>query len=312
MTVNIIDPHLHLFNRSRGDYHWLKTQNPPFWSDKSIIQQDFTVEELNNALQASNKIKLAGFVHIEAGFDNAKPWRELEYIESMPYQKNRTVASIDLLAPPEHFQALLQRLQQYQSLIGARHILDEQAATILADKNAQQNFASLNQITGFIFELQLPLADESAMNVMPLLTQTITENSQLSFIINHAGFPPTMVPKDIRSDAWHLWQKNICELAKSPNVFIKCSGWEMADRHYTMSWFSQVTSFCLNEFSIKRVMLASNFPLCLLGKEVGKKLRHKSYVSYWQDIIESTIIKQCSENEKSALLYSNALGIYKI
>ncbi|MEY8251631.1 MAG: hypothetical protein RPR91_04535, partial [Colwellia sp.] len=61
---------------------------------------------------------------------------------------------------------------------------------------------------------------------------------------------------------------------------------------------------------------ASNFPLCLLGKkhgkEVGKKLRHKSYVSYWQDIIESTVIKQCSENEKSALLYSNALGIYKI
>ncbi len=316
MTINIIDPHLHLFDRSCGDYHWLKTQNPPFWPDKSLIQQDFAIEELNNTLQVSNKIKLAGFVHIEAGFDNAKPWRELEYIESIPCQKNRTIASINLLAPPEQFQASILRLQQYQSLIGTRHIFDEQAFTILADQNAQQHFANLNKGSDFIFELQLPLSDESAINVMPLLMQTITKNSQLRFIINHAGFPPKMAPKDINGDAWLLWQKHISELAKYPNVLIKCSGWEMQDRHYKMSWFSEVTSFCINTFSIERVMLASNFPLCLLGKkvgkEVGKKLSHKSYVSYWQDILESTVIKQCSENEKSALLYGNALHIYKI
>ena len=320
MTVNIIDPHLHLFNLSRGDYHWLKTQNPPFWPDKALIQKNFTVTELNDSMRTSNQIKLAGFIHIEAGFDNAQPWRELEYIESIPCQNNRTVASIDLLATPEHFRVTLQKLQQYQSLIGARHILDEQAATILANKNAQQNFAHLNEITDFIFEVQLPLADESAINVMPLLSQTITTNSQLKFIINHAGFPPKRVPKDINSHAWHLWQQHINELAKYPNVFIKCSGWEMTDRHYAMSWFSQVCQFCINEFSIERVMLASNFPLCLLGKKVGKEaskergkqLSNKSYGSYWQDILESTVIKQCSENEKSALLCRNALGIYKL
>ena len=328
MTVNIIDPHLHLFNLSRGDYHWLKTQNPPFWPDKTLIQNDFSVEELNDSLHASNKIKLAGFVHIEAGFDNAQPWRELEYIESIPCQNNRTVANIDLLSMPEHFQASLLRLQQHQSLTGARHILDEQAATILVNKNTQQNFAKLNEITDFIFELQLPLADESAINVMPLLTHTISNNSQLCFIINHAGFPPKRAPKDIRSDAWHLWQQHLTELAKYPNVFIKCSGWEMTDRHYKMSWFSEVTAFCLNTFSIDRVMLASNFPLCLLGKEPGKKLgkevgkevgnklsselNNKSYDSYWQDILESKVIEQCSKNEKSALLYSNALRIYKL
>ena len=177
MTVNIIDPHLHLFNRSLGDYHWLKTQNPPFWPDKSLIQKDFTVEALNNALQVSNKIKLAGFVHIEAGFDNAKPWREIEYIDSIPCQNNRTVANIDLLSPPEHFQASLLRLQQYQSLIGARHILDEQAATILTNKNAQQNFAKLNEITDFIFELQLPLADESAINKLsPIIANYVSSS----------------------------------------------------------------------------------------------------------------------------------------
>ncbi|AAZ25887.1 amidohydrolase family protein [Colwellia psychrerythraea] len=316
MTVNIIDPHLHLFDRSRGDYHWLKSENPPFWPDKSLIRHDFDIEALNNTLHTNSKINLAGFVHIEAGFDNAEPWHELEYIESLPCQKNRTIASIDLLVTPEHFQATLQRLQQYQSLIGARHILDEQAAAILTNKNAQQNFAKLNEITDFIFELQLPLADESAINLIPLLTQTITTNSQLRFVINHAGFPPKRVPKDINCHAWQLWQQHISELAKYPNVFIKCSGWEMQDREYSMSWFSEVTSFCISTFSIERVMLASNFPLCLLGKklgkEVGKELRHKSYVSYWQDILESTVIEQCSKNEKNALLFSNALRIYQL
>jgi predicted TIM-barrel fold metal-dependent hydrolase len=332
MTIKIIDPHLHLFNRSRGDYHWLKTQNPPFWSDKSIIQQDFSIDDINNSLLVNNKIKLSSFIHIEAGFDNTQPWRELEYIESFDCQNNRTIASIDLLATPEHFQATLQRLQQYQSLIGARHIFDEQAYTILTSHHAQQNFASLNEVANFIFELQLPLADEGAINVMPLLTETISNNSQLRFIINHAGFPPKASSKNISCDAWNLWQQHITELAKYPNVIVKCSGWEMQDRLYKMSWFSKVTSFCINTFSIERVMLASNFPLCLLGKKLGRRggqnlgrklgskldsnpdneLSNKDYESYWQDILESDVIKQCTESEKNALLYHNALRIYRL
>ncbi|WP_019029415.1 amidohydrolase family protein [Colwellia piezophila] len=326
MTVHIIDPHLHLFDRSSGDYHWLKSQNPPFWPDKSIIQKNFSIDDLTNSLAIAGNINLSGFVHIEAGFDNAKPWRELEYlenssldnlaIESVPYPKSRTVASIDLLASPLDFNNTLDKLQQHASMIGARHILDEQAYSILSNQNAQQNFASLNKITDFIFELQLSLADDSANKVMPLLIQTIANNSQLRFIINHAGLPPKKTPTTLYSNDWRLWKKHISELAKYPNVFIKCSGWEMADRQYQMSWFSAVTNFCIETFSIERVMLASNFPLCLLGKRLGEalgyKLGNKSYADYWQDILESSVIKQCSENEKSALLYDNALGIYKI
>ncbi|WP_033082814.1 amidohydrolase family protein [Colwellia psychrerythraea] len=321
MTVNIIDPHLHLFDRSQGDYHWLKSENPPFWPDKSIIQQDFSIDDLTNSFALVGNINLSGFVHIEAGFDNVHPWRELEYldnlaIENVPYPKCRTVASIDLLAPPLDFIKTLDILQQHSNMIGVRHILDEQAYSILTNQNAQINFASLNKLPYFIFELQLPLADENAMQVMPLLIETITNNAQLRFIINHAAFPP----KDIRGKAWLLWRKNISELALLPNVFIKCSGWEMADRQYEMSWFSGVTNFCIETFSIERVMLASNFPLCLLGRnldnEVGNKLAdkpdNKTYGRYWQDILQSSVIKQCSEKEKSALLYDNALGIYQL
>jgi len=80
------------------------------------------------------------------------------------------------------------------------------------------------------------------------------------------------------------------------------------------------------------VMLASNFPLCLLGRKLGRRvvqnlgiklgnkldsnlgneLTNKDYESYWLDILGSDVMKQCSEKEKSALLYHNALHIYQL
>ncbi len=314
MTIKIIDPHIHLFDRTRGDYHWLKSDNPPFWPDKSIIQQDFSISHLTNDFANNSEFSLSGFIHIEAGFNNDKPWRELKYLEglsidslgnkSLHAKPFRTIASIDLLALPNDFKLTLKKLQNHQSLIGVRHILDGQAYDILSNQQAQNNVTCLNEITDFIFELQLPLVDPSIRKVMPLLIETITQNSQLRFIINHAGFPPKRAPADLSSDDWSLWQKNIAELAQCSNVFIKCSGMEMVDRQYEMSWFSQIITYCIHQFSIERVMLASNFPLCLFSKQ--------AYHIYWQDIIESSIIKQCTEKEKSALLYNNALGIYSL
>jgi len=314
MTIKIIDPHLHLFDRSRGDYHWLNDENPPFWPDKSVLQRNFSIEDLINSLKNSltSEIKLSGFVHIEAGFNNQKPWYELDYIESIPLQNTscksyRTIASVDLLSSSDHFEKSLYNLQQHQSLIGVRHILDEQALTTLSSQLAQKNMSRLNEITDFIFELQLPLADKNVIDVMPLLTTMISKNNQLRFIINHAGFPPL----DINSSTFGLWQKNIQTLAKYPNLFIKCSGWEMTDRHYAMEWFGEVSRFCIEAFSIQRVMLASNFPLCLLHQKKESKVDN-TYASYWHNILQSEFIKQCNQNKKSALLYNNALRIYKL
>ncbi len=322
MTIKIIDPHIHLFDRIHGDYHWLKAENPPFWPDKSVIQRDFDIsditDDLANDLTNNDEFTLLGFVHIEAGFDNNKPWRELEYLDSLSLEcldneglvskAFRTIASIDLLASSQNFKLTLKKLQNHQSLIGVRHILDEEAYAILSSDKAQKNFSYLNEIIDFIFELQLPLAEQKMEEVMPLIIKTISQNSQLCFIINHAGFPS----EELDGQAWDIWQSNIAELAKHSNVYIKCSGMEMVDRQYQMSWFSAVTGYCIEKFSIERVMLASNFPLCLLAKGSGKKLSKKSYANYWQDILQSKVINSLCEKEKSALLCNNALRIYQL
>jgi predicted TIM-barrel fold metal-dependent hydrolase len=321
MTINIIDPHIHLFDLSQGDYHWLKSQNPPSWPDKVIIGRNFDLDDLTNslAINLTNdgdyndelivEVNLSGFVHIEAGFDNEKPWRELEYLDSSLHEKLvhkqcRTIANLDLLSSTKEFKFTLKKLQYHHSLVGVRHILDEDAFDILSNPQVQQNLSFLDEIKGFIFELQLPLADKITTSAIPILTETIAQNSQLRFIINHSGFPPKKRLTDRDSMPWSLWQKNILELAQYSNVFIKCSGMEMIERQYDMLWFSKVVRFCIHAFSIERVMLASNFPLCLFSK--------KSYRHYWLDVLQSSVIKQCCKKEKSALLYNNALKIYHI
>ena len=125
--MNIIDPHLHLFDLNKGQYHWLKAENPPFWPDKSVIAKNFREQNLKLA----PPLNLAGFVHIEAGFDNQQPWREIAWLEQNCQSNFRSVASLDITLMPEIFSQQLDKLLAYKSVVGIRHILDDEALSIL-------------------------------------------------------------------------------------------------------------------------------------------------------------------------------------
>ena len=90
--MKIIDPHLHLFDLTKGSYEWLQANNPPFWSDKALINRSFNEGDLS----LISPLSLAGFVHIEAGFDNQQPWRELNYLNNECQFPFAAIASIDL------------------------------------------------------------------------------------------------------------------------------------------------------------------------------------------------------------------------
>jgi hypothetical protein len=134
----IIDPHLHLFNLQKGNYAWLKPQNPPFWPDKHLINKSFIEADL--WLQQPNH--LSGFVHIEAGFDNQQPWREIDWLDQHCTLPFKSVAFADITTT--NFGAHVDQLKQYKSLAGIRHILDEQAEQILRTTLVHQHFALLS------------------------------------------------------------------------------------------------------------------------------------------------------------------------
>ncbi|MCW8834361.1 MAG: amidohydrolase family protein [Colwellia sp.] len=301
--MKIIDPHIHLFNLEQGDYHWLKAENPPFWPDKSIINKTFKASDLT----LSAPLKLAGFVHIEAGFDNIQPWRELAFIEEMSVEKTcniacKTIAAIELTLSSHKFKRCLEKVSAFNSFAGVRHILDKQALSLLTDKQVLSNFTLLNKFAmnfaqNLIFETQLAMTDHAAVNA---LCQVIRANPKLNFIINHGGFPP----EDSQTQEFEHWQSNLQKIASLPNTAIKCSGWEMIDRNYPIAWVNKSLTLIINIFGAKKVMLSSNFPLCLLSK--------KSYQEYWQSIITSDFFQALSEQEKNALCYDNALRWYSL
>jgi L-fuconolactonase len=290
--MNIIDPHLHLFALELGNYHWLKAENPPFWPDKHLINKTFDETDLS----LEWPLFLSGFVHIEAGFDNEQPWRELSALETSCNTPFRSIANIDLTKSNQQVNSVVEKLTKLQSFVGVRHLLDDQALALLSNKQVLNNMSTLND-KGLIFEVQLSLIDQ-----MPIaaLSAVIENNLNMRFIINHAGFPPT----DIHSLDWQRWHSNLTKLSLYPHVAIKCSGWEMTDRNYQPSWLNENLSQIFATFGAKKIMLASNFPLCLFS--------HESYQAYWQSLLSSSFFQALSEQEKSALCYDNALHWYSM
>ncbi|WP_166423564.1 amidohydrolase family protein [Paraglaciecola sp. 20A4] len=283
--MDIIDPHLHLFSLEQGQYDWLKPTNPPYWSDKNKINRNFSQQDLSLAPEQT----LVGFVHIEAGFDNAHPWRELDWLEqdcSLPF---KSVAGGDLTR--EDFPSLLSKLQTRSSLIGFRHILDEEANTLLSSAVFQQNLSLLAQHR-LSFDAQFSLQDECATQALCNILDTLP---QLRVIINHGGWPPAAK----KNKAWQQWYRQLSKLAQYPNVAIKLSGWEMPNRTYTPDDLLLCLTACLQTMGDKRVMLASNFPLTLF---------RCSYAELWQTYAQKLGL---SESLKTLLFCDNSLFWYR-
>jgi len=286
--MKIIDPHLHLFNLEQGDYQWLKADNPPFWPDKKKIFHSFTEKDL----QLPPPLELTGFVHIEAGFDNQQPWREIIWLEmscSLPF---RSIASINLLLPSNEFQQVVDKLCQYESVVGVRDILDDNAFAYLSNPVVQKNLAILAK-QQLIFECQMPLTDVVATTQ---LIKVLNELPTLKLVINHAGCPP----ENVNSEPWEDWQQSLQSLSNFKNISIKCSGFEMINRNYSATWQQRVINQCLKTFGLKKTMLASNFPLCLFK------------TNYQKGWLAHTENNQLSEATLELLCCKNAQRIYKI
>ncbi|NVK42544.1 MAG: amidohydrolase family protein [Oceanospirillaceae bacterium] len=280
--MQIIDPHLHLIALGEGDYDWLKPLQPPAWPDKAQLNRDY----LEADLKLPPPLELAGFVHIEAGFDNAAPWRELEWLQRHCRRPYRSIAFADLSRTD--FAEVLTRLRRYPSLAGIRHILDHRAAALLSLKPVA---AALEHLWAeqLIFEAQLAGTDNEGVEQ---LCRRMDALPDLRVCIGHGGFPPP------GPEHGAVWQTNLGRLAQFPGCAIKCSGWEMVERRWRPEWAERVVRILVELFGIERVMLASNFPVSELG--IG-------YGALWQWYGS---LSGFSSAEREALCYANAQRWY--
>lgn len=280
----IIDPHLHFFALNEGNYHWLKSENPPFWNDKSLIQRDFSSDDL----YLDARFKLKGFVHIEAGFDNHYPCRELEYLsQNIKHIAYRAIAYLDITQPTGDFKKALANLTHYTTLAGIRDITEGEDATRLLAPNVVSNLALLAS-QNLIFEAQFELAQTPICHQLVQYCKTIPN---LKCVINHAGL--------VTQETFDAWQANLAIITTMPNIWLKVSGFEIADRGYQTVWLQNIVDTLLQHFSANRLMFASNFPLCLFSK---------SYLKVWQDYQALSLLADTWQ----AMSHDTALHLYQL
>ena len=244
--MQIVDPHVHFFALQKGQYDWLKPHNPPFWPDKPVLCQNGSEQNLHGP-----GLTLQGVVHIEAGFDNARPWR-VEYLEQHVQVPLRTIAGYDLSGSDP--QASLAYLLPLTSVAGVRHILDDDAEAVLQAPGTMAHFKALAS-HNYLFEAQLAGTDTAGVTQLA----HCLKQSDAGCVLNHAGFAPS------DRQGYSLWRNNMALLAQNPQVAVKISGFEMlnSQRRWDPQFAARVMEDLLILFGPHRVMLASNFPLCL-------------------------------------------------
>ncbi|MCF2907679.1 amidohydrolase family protein [Pseudoalteromonas sp. DL2-H2.2] len=238
----IIDPHLHFFSLQQGQYHWLK-HTPPAWQNLDLIRQD----HLPEALSDLRDFTLEGCVHIEAGFDNDQPRRELDWLaEILPAPRYKAVGYAQIDAPNAQFRAQLDALR-HPSLIAVRDITEGHDAVRLQSPQVADNLAYLSEC-GLHFEAQFELSQHT---VVQHLCDIARQLPQLRIMLNHSGLV----------GQHDNWQDNAARLSALPHCAIKFSGHELLDHPLPLQ--AQLHSL-LNLFGRERVMFASNHPVCLI------------------------------------------------
>ncbi|MBM7070514.1 amidohydrolase family protein [Shewanella sp. 202IG2-18] len=282
MPQLIFDPHVHFIDLTKGHYHWLRNANECWLKNVNQIKKNFSVEDL----KLFPPFELDGFTHVEAGFDNTHPERELSFVSSIS-KKASLISYLALDTPPTIFEQKLSLFMLFQQFIGIRDISEGEDFRRLKVDSVVTNL-SLLESCQLIFEAQFNLDDHNAVTLFYSLAR---QRPKLKIVINHCGF--------VSPSNYESWSYSIKKLSQCQNIYIKFCGFEMLSQCVTSEFKQEVLDTLLESFSESRVMFASNVPLCLT---------QKTYQQIWQEYSEM----QLKPEVWRKLSYENAKRVYFI
>eukprot|EP01084_Bolivina_argentea_P207296 353710_1 len=120
----------------------------------------------------------------------------------------------------------------------------------------------------------------------------------LRIVINHCAYPVVDNLQDLV-----VWQDGIRLISKYNNVFIKLSGWVIADRKFNKDTMKYLAKIIIESFGVDRCMFASNFPV---DKPYGE------YDMYWDIYIQILQELQYNEKDIDKMVHKNAIRVYKL
>ena len=257
--MNIIDSHHHLWNLKVLDYVWLKQigKSKPF-GDPTSIQKNYVMKNFLSDVAKTNKINLAGSVHIQVDSALADPVSETSWLSKyMPSEiPSAIVGFVDLAK--ENAEDVIKRHLTYPKFRGVRQIIGKLEKrpdlsftneNLLLNKCWQKNFALLEK-HNLSFDLQL------YPEQMSEYAEFLSDFPRIPVVVDHAG-----CPYDQSDSGLSIWKKSLSSLAALPNLHIKLSGFGMYDKNWSSESTQIIFDSILENFTPNRIMWGSNFPV---------------------------------------------------
>ena len=296
--MQVVDPHIHLWDLKTHHYPWLANPQTSFLGDARDLKHDYLISDL---LREAGEVEVLKVVHVDANHDPADPVEETRWLQGIADGEGRgmpngIVAYADLSA--ENAEAVLEAHAAFSNTRGIRQILnvhekplyDYVGRHFMREPVWRRNFALLRR-HAMSFDMQLY---PSQMSDAATLAR---EHPETQFIVNHAGmFVDRTSPQGYRA-----WREGMRTLAACENVAVKISGLAMFDHAWTVESFRPYVLETIDTFGCERAMFASNFPVDRL---------FGSYGALWNTY--ALIVADATDSEKDALFRSNAERIYRI
>src|ERR1700733_7910963 len=297
--MQVIDPHIHLWDLKTHHYPWLENPGVSFVGDARELKHDYLIADL---LGEAGGIEILKVVHVEANHDPADPVEETRWLQGVANEAgsrgmpNGIVAAADLAA--KNAPQVLEAHAAFANTRGIRQILnvhekklfDYIGRHLMRDPVWRENFALLRRYN-LSFDLQLyPSQMEEAVALARAHADT-------QFIVNHAG----MFVDRNSVTGYRAWREGMRQLAGCVNVAVKISGLAMFDHKWSVESLRPYVLETIDTFGVERAMFASNFPVDRL---------FGTYEELWRAY--ASIVADASDAEKDALFCRNAERIYRI
>jgi len=272
-----IDSHQHFWKFNSSEYGWIE-------ESMKILQRDFLPQDLEPALKQQG---FEGSIAVQARQSMEETQCLLQMANETPWIKG-VVGWVNLCA--QDIENQLAELSQNKKLVGVRHVIHDEADDLFMLRDDFRNGISCLGKYGLTFDLLL------FPKHLKIAATLVCEFPDQLFVVDHISKP--MIGRGILEP----WKTDIQRIAQYPNVWCKLSGmvteavWDSWDQETFIPYLDVI----FGAFGPNRLMIGSDWPVCLLGGSYSKITG-----------IVSTYLEKFDSTTKSRIMGENCNVFYK-
>lgn len=274
----IVDAHLHVWRRSRGDYGWLTPASGVLW-------RDYEAEDARAELASAG---VAYAILVQAAPTVAESALLLDLAKAHDWVLG-VVGWVDLTGAAVGEE--LARLREAGPLVGVRAMLqdiDDPDWMLRADVASGLEAVAA---AGVVFDALVRPVHLQALATLA------DRHPDLQIIVNHAGKPP------IGNRPNEGWCRDIARLAEQQTIACKFSGLvSEAGPGWTEAMLEPIVETLLEKFGPSRILWGSDWPVCT----------PTTTYRGWLDTAEALLATRVDADDRARIVGGNATTLYRL